>query len=83
VALAGVRSNRAKNQASPRWLIVTVFKSALTSCMIVFNASLAAYSQPAPNTTTHAHVCINCHSAVGADKRRCTSWFLLIERASS
>jgi hypothetical protein len=28
----------------------------------------AAYSQPAPNTTTHAHVWINCHSAVGADK---------------
>jgi hypothetical protein len=31
-----------------------------------------------PNVTTHAHVSINCHSAGGADKRPCTSWFLLI-----
>jgi len=38
VALAGVKSNRAKNQASSRWLILTVFKSALTSCMIVIQA---------------------------------------------
>jgi hypothetical protein len=38
VALAGVKRNRAKNQASSRWLILTVFKSVLTSCMIVFKS---------------------------------------------
>jgi hypothetical protein len=35
------------------------------------------------STTTHAQVWINCHSAIGADKRPCISWFLLFENGGS
>jgi hypothetical protein len=38
---------------------------------------VAAVRSAAPNATTHAHICINCHSAAGADNRPCTPWFAL------
>jgi hypothetical protein len=51
----------------------------LTSWMMVFKRVSFPRSRRLITTTTHAHLCINCHSAAGADKRPCTSWFLLLE----
>jgi hypothetical protein len=43
----------------------------------VFFCCAAGVRNASPSATTHAHVWINCHSAVGADNRPCTSWFAL------
>ena len=57
MALAGVKSNRAKNQALPKWLILPVFKSALTSWMIVFKRDFLLRScSPKARLLTRPHM---------------------------